>query len=61
MCRPIVEHAFTQQDKPMLEAQQRSIGAAEFWSLKPVLLPGDAGAVRVRRKLQALMAQEQAA
>jgi phenylpropionate dioxygenase-like ring-hydroxylating dioxygenase large terminal subunit len=55
----IVRHAFSQQDKPMLEAQQARIGGAEFWSLKPVLLPGDAGAVRVRRKLQQLVAQEQ--
>lgn len=59
--RPLVEHAFKQQDKPMLEAQQRNIGAAEFWSLNPVLLAGDAGAVRVRRKLQQLMSQESAA
>lgn len=56
--KPMVEHAFTDQDKPMLEAQQRRIGAADFWSLKPVLLPGDAGAVRVRRKLDALVAAE---
>jgi len=55
-----VRHAFEQQDKPMLEAQQRRIGTAEFWSLNPVLLPGDGGAVRVRRKLQQLLAQEQA-
>jgi phenylpropionate dioxygenase-like ring-hydroxylating dioxygenase large terminal subunit len=59
--RPLVENAFKLQDKPMLEAQQSNIGASEFWSLNPVLLPGDAGAVRVRRKLQQLMAQEQSA
>jgi vanillate O-demethylase monooxygenase subunit len=59
--RPLIEHAFMGQDKPILEAQQRRIGQSEFWSLKPVLLPGDAGSVRVRRKLQQLMAQEQAA
>lgn len=59
--RPIVEYAFRQQDKPMLEAQQKNIGTAEFWSLQPVLLPADAGAVRVRRKLQQLIAQEQSA
>lgn len=58
--RPIVEFAFAQQDKPMLEAQQRRIGGASFWSLKPVLLPGDAGAVRARRKLDALIAAEAA-
>jgi len=56
--RPIVEFAFTQQDKPMLEEQQRCIGAADFWSLRPVLLSGDAGAVRVRRKLDQLIAAQ---
>lgn len=56
--RPIIEHIFAQQDKPMLEAQQRQIGAAEFWSLNPVLLSADAGTVRIRRKLDALIAAE---
>lgn len=59
--RPIVEHAFTKQDKPMLEAQQRVIGDADFSSLGPVLLPGDTGSVRVRRKLEQLVSQEQQA
>lgn len=59
--RPIIEFAFSQQDKPMLEAQQRRIGDAEFWSLEPILLAGDAGAVRARRKLEALIAAEAAA
>ena len=36
---------------PMLEAQQRVMGDAEFWDLKPILLPGDAAAVRSRRAL----------
>lgn len=54
----MVQHTFAQQDKPMLEAQQRRIGTAEFWSLKPVLLQGDAGPVRMRRKLDALIAAE---
>lgn len=58
--KPIIESAFIDEDKPMLEAQQRRLGAADFWSLKPVLLASDAGAVRMRRKLDALMAQEQA-
>lgn len=58
MIGKMVRHAFEQQDKPMLEAQQQRIGSAEFWSLKPVLLPGDAGAVRARRKLAALMQRE---
>ena len=56
--RPVIEFAFSQQDKPMLEAQQRRIGGAKFWSLKPMLLAGDAGAVRARRKLDALIEAE---
>ena len=43
----------------MLEAQQRAMGDAEFWSLKPVLLSGDAPAVRARRVLDKLIAAEQ--
>lgn len=54
----VVKKAFSQEDKPMLEAQQRRMGPAEFWSLKPVLLAGDAGAVRARRKLAALIDAE---
>jgi phenylpropionate dioxygenase-like ring-hydroxylating dioxygenase large terminal subunit len=52
--------AFTYQDKPMLEAQQVSIGTADLMSLRPISLLGDAGGLRVRRALQKLLdAQEQ--
>lgn len=51
---------FSTEDLPVLEAQQRAIGNAEFWSLKPVLLAGDAPAVRARRVLDKLIAAEQA-
>ncbi|MNY74428.1 hypothetical protein D3C86_2134610 [compost metagenome] len=44
----------------MLEAQQISMGEADFWSLKPVLLPGDAAAVRARRALDKLILEETA-
>jgi len=56
--KPMIEFAFSQEDKPMLEAQQRRIGTADFWSLRPALLPSDVGAVRVRRKLDALIKTE---
>lgn len=49
---------FTEEDLPMLEAQQLAMGDSDFWALKPVLLPGDAGAVRARRVLDGLIAQE---
>jgi phenylpropionate dioxygenase-like ring-hydroxylating dioxygenase large terminal subunit len=52
------ENVFRSEDKPMLEAQQSRIGEHDFWSLKPVLLAPDAGAVRARRKLAALIEAE---
>lgn len=51
---------FTEEDLPMLEAQQLAMGDSDFWSLKPVLLAGDAGAIRARRVLDGLIAHEQA-
>lgn len=56
--RKFVEFAFAEQDKPMLEAQQRAMRGGEFWSLRPLLLASDAGAVRVRRKLDQLLRAE---
>jgi len=52
---------FAEEDLPMLEAQQGAMGDAEFWSLKPVLLSGDAAAVRARRVLDGLIKAEQEA
>lgn len=49
---------FESEDLPMLEAQQKLMGDEEFWSLKPILLPGDAAAVRARRVLDLLIKQE---
>ena len=58
MASRMARHAFEHEDKPIVEAQHRAIGDADLWSLRPVLLPGDAGAVRARRKLDALIAAE---
>ena len=54
-------HAFLDEDKPMLERIQRTMGGADLMSLKPVMLPGDAGAIRVRRLLDKLIADESGA
>ncbi|CAN5689781.1 aromatic ring-hydroxylating dioxygenase subunit alpha [soil metagenome] len=44
--------AFHEQDKPMLNAQQRAMGdVTDLMSLKPLLLATDAGAVRIRKSL----------
>ena len=54
-------HVFASEDKPMIEAQQDRIGGAGFWELDPILLRIDEGAVRVRRKLAAMIAREEEA
>jgi phenylpropionate dioxygenase-like ring-hydroxylating dioxygenase large terminal subunit len=53
-----VKAPFLLEDLPMLEMQQQNIGDTDFWSLKPVLLPGDAGGVRARRALDKLIMAE---
>lgn len=59
--RAMLRHAFEQEDKPMLEDQQRRIGRADPDSLRPTLLSIDAGAALARRRLNRLIAQEQVA
>lgn len=56
--RTLLQHAFEREDKPMLEDQQRRMGSATLESLRPALLPIDAGAVLARRQLDRLIAQE---
>ena len=51
---------FELEDKPMVEAVGRRMGGNDLLALKPVLLPGDAAAVRARRVLQAMVEKEQA-
>lgn len=50
--RGIVEQAFLQEDKPMLEAQQARMGTDDIWKLKPALLSIDKGAILARRALE---------
>jgi vanillate O-demethylase monooxygenase subunit len=52
---------FETEDLPMLEAQQDNMGDSDFWENKPVLLIGDAGAIRARRTLDKLIKAENAA
>ncbi|AET92430.1 vanillate monooxygenase [Burkholderia sp. YI23] len=52
--------AFNEQDKPMIEAQQKIIGERELMDMRPVLLATDAGAVRIRRVIRKLIQEEQA-
>lgn len=56
--REALSRAFVEEDKPMIEGQQRRMGEAELWDLDPILLPTDVAAVRVRRLLDRLIAGE---
>lgn len=55
-----LKQAFDVEDKPMVEAVRDRMGDKDLWDLDPVLLPTDAGAVRMRRKLASLIAAESA-
>ena len=55
----LISDAFNTEDKPMLEKQQRTMGTADLWSLNPVLLGIDTGAVKVRRLLARMIEAEQ--
>jgi phenylpropionate dioxygenase-like ring-hydroxylating dioxygenase large terminal subunit len=54
------ERLFVEQDQWLLEALQAKVGDQEFWSMKPMLLPGDVGTVEVRRTVDRMLAAEQA-
>ena len=54
------EEIFRTEDKPMIEKVAMRMGDSEFWSLKPMLLSIDGASVRVRRRLERLIAAENA-
>ena len=59
--RQLRAHIFSTEDEPMIAAQQARINDHDFWSLKPALLKIDEGAVKVRRRMDALITAEQGA
>jgi Vanillate O-demethylase oxygenase C-terminal domain/Rieske [2Fe-2S] domain len=56
---PLQKIAFEEQDKPMVIAQRDALAGADFWDMKPLILAGDAGAVKARRLLRNLVKEEQ--
>jgi phenylpropionate dioxygenase-like ring-hydroxylating dioxygenase large terminal subunit len=50
--------AFRDEDEPMLAACQEMIGDADFWSLQPIILASDTGAIRARKVLGSLIEAE---
>ncbi|HTH99277.1 MAG TPA: aromatic ring-hydroxylating dioxygenase subunit alpha [Stellaceae bacterium] len=53
--------AFSEQDKPVIEAQQKVLGDRDLMSMKPVLLSCDGGAVRIRRVMKQMIEAEKSA
>jgi len=51
-------HAFETEDEPMIQAVAENMGTNDLMSLKPVLLPSDAAAIRVRRMIGQLRDKE---
>ena len=49
---------FATEDEPMITAQQERIGTRDFWSLRPALLRTDEAAVKVRRRMDAMIGAE---
>ena len=53
-------YTFKTEDEPLIAAVQREMGTSDFWALKPALLSCDPAPVKARRRLQALIDQENA-
>lgn len=56
-----INHAFMNEDEPMIEAVYNYMGTDDLLSLNPVLLPADASGIRARRIIKMMLAAEQAA
>lgn len=54
-----VVYAFETEDEPMIARVTQNMKGREFWSMRPVILPCDAGAVRVRRLREKMIRDEQ--
>ncbi|SEJ99001.1 vanillate O-demethylase monooxygenase subunit [Sphingobium sp. AP50] len=56
--RQATTQAFEDEDRPLIEAVQRRMGKADFWSKRPIILRDDGGAIRARRLLDRLIKAE---
>lgn len=50
--------AFEQEDEPLIEAVYAAMGTDDFFSLNPVLMSNDIAAVRMRRALEKMVADQ---
>ncbi|WP_176594221.1 aromatic ring-hydroxylating dioxygenase subunit alpha [Sphingobium sp. EM0848] len=51
MIRGPIEHAFVNEDRPMIEQVQQNMRGQSFAAMRPLMLASDEGAVRARRLL----------
>jgi len=58
MVRGLLEQAFLEEDKPVIEAAFRNLDGADFWTQRPISLGIDAGGVRARRKIMNMLEAE---
>lgn len=47
--------AFANEDEPMIASSTRNMAGRDFWQMKPVVLPCDAAAIRVRRTREKML------
>ena len=57
----LANRAFVEEDEPMIEAVQVSLGDQDFWDAGPISFASDAGAIQARRELIKLRQKEAAA
>ena len=58
--RAALIHAFTTEDKPMLEMVSQRMAGRSFWEMKPSILAGDGASLMMRRGIAKLIGQERA-
>lgn len=56
--RSLFTQAFDDEDKPIIKAAYENMEGGDFWEMNPISLGVDAGGLRVRRRLKALLARE---
>ncbi len=54
----LAKRAFVEEDEPMIEAVQVSLGDQDFWDAGPISFASDAGAIQARRELIKLRQKE---
>lgn len=61
MLASLLEKAFRDEDKPIIEAAYANLDGGDFWAAKPVSLGIDSGGTRARRMIEKLKQQEDTA